>query len=260
VPFPNLAHPISPTLTPDSDDPWNQTAADNAEWLLRFKRDVGIIKESGPGLPATESWSISQGGSGFAPPYAFPKSAMAPFEGSDQVQVAMRDGTKPVAAETSTANKFLESLTTRYPPPATIFCSRELETGLVDFVQHEAAVTGVFPSDERLKSRAQEILGTVDTAASDPVLLEKFKGWVREKNGPMGITQGQQSQAQGQQQQQQQQHRHHHQAQAVQDDAFVLPMDMDFNISDEQLEDILQDMNLDLGGGAPLAGSEELMG
>lgn len=28
-----------------SDDPWNQTAADNAQWLRQFKRDVGILVE-----------------------------------------------------------------------------------------------------------------------------------------------------------------------------------------------------------------------
>ncbi|KAK7224421.1 hypothetical protein V2G26_012424 [Clonostachys chloroleuca] len=27
----------------DDDDPWNQTPVDNAEWLLEFKRDVGLI-------------------------------------------------------------------------------------------------------------------------------------------------------------------------------------------------------------------------
>ncbi|RYN21946.1 hypothetical protein AA0115_g9401 [Alternaria tenuissima] len=27
----------------ESDDPWNQTAADHPEWLWRFKKDVGII-------------------------------------------------------------------------------------------------------------------------------------------------------------------------------------------------------------------------
>ncbi|EEU36737.1 uncharacterized protein NECHADRAFT_51835 [Fusarium vanettenii 77-13-4] len=32
----------------ESDDAWNQTAADNDEWLQRFKRDVGIL--AGPGL------------------------------------------------------------------------------------------------------------------------------------------------------------------------------------------------------------------
>lgn len=30
-------------LTLHSDDPWNQTAADNAQWLRQFKRDVGIL-------------------------------------------------------------------------------------------------------------------------------------------------------------------------------------------------------------------------
>ncbi|KAJ6440073.1 Sad1/UNC domain-containing protein [Purpureocillium lavendulum] len=35
----------------DDDDPWNQTAADNPEWLMRFKRDVGLLPhDSGPGL------------------------------------------------------------------------------------------------------------------------------------------------------------------------------------------------------------------
>ncbi|KAF3039187.1 hypothetical protein E8E12_006709 [Didymella heteroderae] len=29
----------------DDDDPWNQTAADNAQWLRQFKRDVGILNE-----------------------------------------------------------------------------------------------------------------------------------------------------------------------------------------------------------------------
>ncbi|KAJ8118666.1 hypothetical protein OPT61_g406 [Boeremia exigua] len=29
----------------DDDDPWNQTAADNAQWLRQFKRDVGILSE-----------------------------------------------------------------------------------------------------------------------------------------------------------------------------------------------------------------------
>jgi hypothetical protein len=27
----------------DSDDPWNQTPADNPEWLLQFKESVGLI-------------------------------------------------------------------------------------------------------------------------------------------------------------------------------------------------------------------------
>ncbi|KZM27348.1 metal ion binding [Ascochyta rabiei] len=42
----------------ESDDPWNQTAADHPEWLWRFKKDVGILREGeaavggDPGFPA----------------------------------------------------------------------------------------------------------------------------------------------------------------------------------------------------------------
>ncbi|KAF7561050.1 hypothetical protein G7046_g3095 [Stylonectria norvegica] len=35
----------------DDDDPWNLTAADNAEWLWRFKREMGIPHEPNPGFP-----------------------------------------------------------------------------------------------------------------------------------------------------------------------------------------------------------------
>ncbi|KAF3041390.1 hypothetical protein E8E12_009350 [Didymella heteroderae] len=31
----------------ESDDPWNQTAADHPEWLWRFKKDLGIPQEEG---------------------------------------------------------------------------------------------------------------------------------------------------------------------------------------------------------------------
>lgn len=38
-------------LTVTSGDPFNQTMADNAEWLRRFKRDVNILEDDGgPGL------------------------------------------------------------------------------------------------------------------------------------------------------------------------------------------------------------------
>ncbi|PHH88854.1 hypothetical protein CDD83_6967 [Cordyceps sp. RAO-2017] len=46
----------------DDDDPWNQTAADNAEWLEQFKRDVGINKEPGdvPERPSGHDWALEQ--------------------------------------------------------------------------------------------------------------------------------------------------------------------------------------------------------
>ncbi|UPX17049.1 uncharacterized protein EKO05_0007426 [Ascochyta rabiei] len=41
----------------DDDDPWNQTAADNSQWLREFKRDVGILVE-----PNTDPSRISMCG------------------------------------------------------------------------------------------------------------------------------------------------------------------------------------------------------
>ena len=73
-----------------------------------------------------------------------------------------------------TAGKFLKSINSRYPQPATIFCARELETGLSNFVQSEIA-KGFVPTDEALKAHAREILGVQETAADNAQLLEKFK-------------------------------------------------------------------------------------
>ncbi|KAK3940670.1 hypothetical protein QBC46DRAFT_341340 [Diplogelasinospora grovesii] len=176
----------------DDDDPWNQTAADNAEWLRRFKRDVGILTDpSLPGLPSGNQWNLSQGGSGFAPPYAFPNPhAPAPFTlpttltGEEElVDITLRDGAKPFVAESSTANKYLQNFTSRLQPPAQVFCSRELEHGLVDFVSSEINNGRGFPGDGDIKQRARDILGLPNTAADDGVLLEKFKAMMRSRLG-----------------------------------------------------------------------------
>lgn len=192
----------------DDDDPWNQTAADNAEWLMRFKRDVGILP-AGPGLVNILSWNVCQGGTGFAPPYCFPKTPMGPYgatpakpspesqgsqgsQGSQEGQdrrvtvVQLQDG--DYARETqyglasATANNFLQTFTTRYAKPATVFCSRELENGLAGFVRTAVAAGAPFPDDAALRVRAREILGTAagdKTAADDDELLGKFKEMVR---------------------------------------------------------------------------------
>ncbi|SPN99602.1 related to monocarboxylate transporter 4 [Cephalotrichum gorgonifer] len=155
----------------DDDDPWNQTAADNAEWLYRFKVDMGIIR-GGQGLPSTNDWDVKQGGTGFAPPYAFPAGG---FGKTDLLaREAQADGMQ-VTAETTPAC---------YPPPAKVFCSRELEEGLKDLVQHKS-ICGAFPSDEELRERAKVILGTPTTAADNPTLLEKFKTMMQ---GEAGVT------------------------------------------------------------------------
>ena len=200
-----------------SDDPWNQTAADNAEWLQRFKRDVGITKE-GPGLPKGYAWALEQGGSGFAPPYAFPKGHVEPF--SDKVQVNMRTGAKSFTAGQSAANSFLETLTLDNGRPANVFCSRELETGLVEYVEQMVTDGGHLPSDEALRERAKQIVHSPQTAADDPTLLQKFKDRMLEKLP-------------------------HALPAADAEDSSMLASNMDVNISDEALDNILQDMDFD---------------
>lgn len=175
---------------------------------MRFKRDVGILPaDNGPGLTVdTTSWSLSQGGTGFAPPYCFPKAPLAPLPtpAHDQAPGGEADSSgsslrgrpaapplqKPAAIHGSkyglasdTANKYLQSFTTRYAKPATVFCSRELEDGLTDYVRIVATENGgAFPSDEALRAKACEILGCTPqhgTPADDKVLLDKFKDMVR---------------------------------------------------------------------------------
>lgn len=214
----------------NDDDQWNQTAADNAEWLQRFKRDVGIIKEPGPGLPEGDSWSISQGGTGFAPPYAFPGGNMAPFS-EKSMSVSIRDS-KVFETDTNVLNKYLETFKTRYAKPATIFCARELEDGLVKFVEMEMAITGRFPDDDALRAQARLIINTATTAADDPTLLGKFKDWMMTKE-----QQPEQQQAQ--------------QAQILQPQPRLppsnsaLPTGMDLTLSDAEMNDILQGMHFD---------------
>lgn len=116
------------------------------------------------------SWRVALGGSGFSPPYVHPKEAPAAY--TDDVPVKM-DG-KVYQIRKETAGKFLQSINSRYPQPAAIFCARELENGLSNFVQSEIA-RGVIPTDEALKAHAREILGVQETAADDVQLLEKFK-------------------------------------------------------------------------------------
>jgi hypothetical protein len=74
----------------------------------------------------------------------------------------------------STAQKFIRGLGTRYERPASVFCSRELESGLNEFVKAQREI-GHAPSDDELKAQARVILGVDTTAAEDQPLLEKFK-------------------------------------------------------------------------------------
>ncbi|KJZ78002.1 hypothetical protein HIM_02639 [Hirsutella minnesotensis 3608] len=207
----------------DDDDPWNHTAADNAEWLHRFKREAGIISEPGPGLPAGTGWALEQGGTGFAPPYAFPKGHVELFE--EDVSINMVQGAKPFQAGQNAANSFLETLTSEDCRPAAVFCSRELESGLTQFVRKCVDDGGRLPSDEALQAKAREILKSSKTAADDPMLLGKFKQRINEQFAHALPAAAAANKGVG--------------------DLGVLPTDMELSISDEELGNILQGLECD---------------
>lgn len=244
---------LSTNPSTTSDDPWNQTAADNFEWLQRFKRDVGILPaDSGPGLgnPKDAAWAPISGGTGFAPPYVAPNPAATIEPLASNPTILLRDA-RPFEPAASTANRFLKSFTRRYPAPAKVFCSRELESGLTEYVRREVGRTGVFPSDDHLRERARQIMAMQKTSCDDPVLLERFKAAVRSARlpddasasahdvGPLtpGVAADIATVA------------------GAGDAALaMLPedMDMDFQFTDQEMNDFLQDVSPDFEGGAPL--------
>ncbi|KAM3088387.1 hypothetical protein ACMFMG_000032 [Clarireedia jacksonii] len=177
----------------DDDDPWNQTAADNAEWLLRFKRDVGLAPaDSGPGLTAGNvSWQLSSGGSGFSPPYVKPGKKINMGDAHEDIELNVgrigEDSSKVVKVKGHTVNGYINTLNTRYPPPAQVFCSRELEDALCELVNTEKE-QGRVPSDEMLRAKAREVLRLQVTAADNEELLTKFKSHYGVGNlSPVGV-------------------------------------------------------------------------
>ncbi|KAI1102199.1 hypothetical protein F4804DRAFT_275267 [Jackrogersella minutella] len=232
----------------DDDDPWNQTAADNFEWLQRFKRDVGILPmDSNPGLSSDVAWAPSEGGTGFAPPYVTPNPASTIEPLSADPTIFIREGAKPFEPAASTANRFLQSFTRRYPAPAKVFCSRELETGLTEYVRREVGRTGAFPADESLRERARQIMAMQKTSCDDPALLERFKAAVRDAALPVPsgahaadlgpLTPGVAADI----------------ATMTGADAALATlsagMDVDFHFTDAEMNDLLQDASPDFAGG-----------
>lgn len=130
---------------------------------------------------------MEQGGSGFAPPYAYPKGHVDRFSEDARVKVCQnKEYTKPFPAKGSTANRFLNTLRSSNSKPAAVFCSRELEQGLMDFVEEYAYQHGSLPTDEALITKGREVLQVDTTAAEDPVLLAKFKELAKEKMPAFG--------------------------------------------------------------------------
>lgn len=168
---------------------------------------------------------------GFEPPYAWPNphgNAMAGFhDTSNGASGRSFPSTGPLAV-----SSFVENMRSRYARPATIFCSRELEDGLVRMSEQSVAETGYLPSATALRARAREILGSsaaLPTPADDPELMDKFQRWMMEK---MANTK-----KPGENEKQQQ------------ENVAAGPSFLDVQLSDEELGNMLQDMDFDLAMG-----------
>ncbi|KAM0262793.1 hypothetical protein ACHAQJ_001587 [Trichoderma viride] len=179
----------------DDDDPWNQTAADNAEWLARFKRDAGLVSADeefslSPVAPP-RPWRLEDGGTGFQPPFLKPKAGK--HIGFAEDTFVYMDG-RPYNVSKDTAESYVHALCSgRYRFPPSVFCSRELEDGLNAYLE-ECIMALHIPTDDDLRTKAREILGVERTAADDPKLLESFKAmhmfWRAQIDNDNGLTLG----------------------------------------------------------------------
>ncbi|PSS02284.1 hypothetical protein BD289DRAFT_359932 [Coniella lustricola] len=173
----------------DDDDPFNHTAADNAEWLLQFKRSVGILPESND-TTLPNSWNVDdtqmtsptlrRQGSTMTFTVPATTAAMVPLSHADLMQID--DG--PFGTLTFDTAELQNSR--NLPQPGAIFGSRDFEDKLVQFAVAEIASSGRMPADEAIQARAKEISGfevwqTQTTSADDPALLSKFKELVIHK-------------------------------------------------------------------------------
>ncbi|KAJ4389891.1 hypothetical protein N0V93_007363 [Gnomoniopsis smithogilvyi] len=167
----------------DDDDPLNHTAADNAEWLLRFKRSVGILPATdGEGLPEY-MWK----GSGQR---AMPWQGTTPSQGASPDAMIPSMSTQPMQIDSRPLPNLdfgsIEATNVQHRDTGSIFASPEFEDKLVQFAVSEVASSGRIPPDEAIQARAKELLGfevwqTAPTPAEDPVLLAKFKKLVVER-------------------------------------------------------------------------------
>ncbi|CAN8103056.1 unnamed protein product [Discula destructiva] len=188
----------------DDDDPFNHTAADNAEWLLRFKRSAGLLPATeGDGLPEylwkgglrrAQQWRDSTPTS---LQNKLPSSEATPA--SLSMQPMQIDTSSPLPdpgidhygamdIQTITTTTAATNIITSTAGAATgaVFANRDFEDKLVQFAVSEVASSGRMPPDAAIQARARELAGfevwqAAPTPADDPVLLAKFKALVVDK-------------------------------------------------------------------------------
>lgn len=220
-----------------------------------------------------KTWSLNQGGTGFAPPYVFPKpggSINSP-EGSGRGSVGNRDLLTPsstnaasVSARETTydqsrarhikaKNSYVESLASHNSRPATVFCSRELENGLVRAVERGVEQTGHVPSAGALRAHARAILGPgVDSPADDPDLMDRFQRMMLAKMPHARLPLSEEEEARQKERDEERGRGRQRERREESVPAFLLEGQ---ELSDRELEDLAMGMDIDAqmgGGGANL--------
>lgn len=153
---------------------------------------------------------------------------------------------KAFNAGPSGTSGYTQDLKSRYPRPPVMFCSKDLELGLIAFVKASVEATGRLPSTDAIRTEGKRIHKYEPSSMDDAALVAKFQEWMTRKfphaESPSAAT-----------------------VQEGESEPFFMPMNMDVNISDEELGNILQDMDFDLhdqqtaepDGGVSLAMFEE---
>ncbi|KAK8010848.1 hypothetical protein PG990_009813 [Apiospora arundinis] len=245
----------------DDDDKWNQTPADNPQWLRQFKQDVGILPPNNQAEQEqldTTSWpSLTRGGTGtetgpHQPSIELDDDAMM-FQNPNIVAPFGADG---LDKNTAASEAALQLDPMRHETPTRTFGNPQLANGLTAYVRRELQQTGIFPSDAQLQARARDIMSMQKTPADDPVLLGKFKASLQ---GPLSVvpaaaavpaftapfmtpttTPGVLSSG----------------AVSVSespDEEGIFPLDMDISFTDEELQSLVQEMNASASSGSPLS-------
>lgn len=170
-----------------SDDPLNRTAADNAEWLLRFKRAMGILPASDDADVAGDAW---MSGLAVEPGTNQLAETSAGLFGSGPTTTVYTSASAPQTSAIDSMMDFVASSEAIVDRPfldsGTVFTNKDFEEKLVQFSVAEVASSGRMPPDESIKAKAKEISGlevwqAETTPADDPMLLVRFKQLVVDK-------------------------------------------------------------------------------
>lgn len=133
--------------------------------------------------------------------------------GFEKLEIFLGNNATPFEADQTLLEGYIETFSSRYDRPASVFCSRELESGLISFVETEMACGAGFPSDEAIRLRGREILSCDKTAADDPDLLARFKAWMIRLRHQQPVT---------------------------------MPCDINIDLNDAEIDSMLADANFDM--------------